>query len=90
VFKHLNLIEEGQPFIQAILSGHATAVSVGSFKDGQGTAVWMMYNMQNPKISSGYDILTTPGATWSQGLYQSKLSGIYGIITMINALATYY
>jgi len=49
VFKHLNLTSEGQPLIQAIMSGHAVAISNGSFKDGQGTAAWMFSDLREPK-----------------------------------------
>jgi len=44
VFQHLTLINEGKLMIQAITSRHAAAVSDGSFKDGQGTVAWMLYN----------------------------------------------
>jgi len=63
VFKHLNLISEGQPLIQAIISSHTVAVSDGSFKDGQGTAVWMFYDSREPKNPLGEGALTTPGTT---------------------------
>jgi len=61
VFKHLNLILEGQPVIQAITSSHAVAVSDGSFKDGQGTAAWMFYDLREPTTALGEGALTTPG-----------------------------
>jgi len=61
-FQHLNLTEDGQPIIQAIMSGHAVAVSDGSFKDAQGTAAWMFYDDRNPKTSLGEGAITTPGA----------------------------
>ncbi len=49
VFKHLNLTSEGQLLIQAIMSGHAVAISNRSYKDEQGTAVWMFYDLRAPK-----------------------------------------
>jgi len=72
VFEHLNLKEEGQPFIHAVLSGHAVAVSDGSLKGGQGTAVWMMYDMQDLMATSGQGTLNTPDATQAQGSYRSE------------------
>jgi len=53
VFKHLKLLKNGQPIIQAVLSGHAVAVSDGSFKDGQGTTAWMIYDLCDLKTSLG-------------------------------------
>jgi len=61
VFKHLKLSNNGQPIIQAILSGHAVAVSDGSYKDGQGTTAWMFYNSCNPKMALGEGVLTNTG-----------------------------
>jgi len=50
----------------------------------------VFYDLREPKILLGEGALTTPGATRAQGSNQSELSGIYGIITMINVVTTYY
>ncbi len=63
VFKHLHLTNNGQPIMQAILSGHAVAVSDRSFKDGQGTTMWMIYDLQDRNNSLGEGALTTLGMT---------------------------
>jgi len=41
IFQHL---QEGQPIIQVIMSGHVVAVSDGSFKEAQGATAWMFYD----------------------------------------------
>jgi len=35
-------------------------------------------------------VITTPGLMQAQGSYRSKLAGIYGIVTMVNSLASYH
>jgi len=90
VFQHLTLTDKGKPIIQAITDGHAVAVSNGSFKDNQGTAAWMIYDMRNPKVALGQGVITTPGSRMAQRLYWSKLADIYGIVTTINALTKYH
>jgi len=90
VFQHLTLADKGKPIIQAITSRHTMRVSHGSFKDGQGTAAWMIYDTQQPQVSLGQGVITTPGSTKAQGSYQSKLAGIYGIVITINALVKYH
>jgi len=90
VFKHLKLVDEGRPFVQAITNGYAAVVSDGSFKDKQGMAAWTIYDMWQPSISLGQGALTTPGSMLAQGSYQSKPAGIYSTASMVNALATYH
>jgi len=90
VFKHLKLINDDQPIIQAIQSGHAVVVSDRSYKDGQGTAAWMFHDLHDPKMSLGAGVLTKPGATRAQSSYQSELAGIYRVVSTINALTTFY
>jgi len=67
--KHLKLVNNSQPIIQAIQSGHAVAVIGGLYKDGQGTAAWMFYDSRDPKTSLGTGILTALGATRAQSSY---------------------
>jgi len=90
IFQHLTLKEKGHPMVQAIMSGHAVAVSSGSFKDAQGTTGWMFYDNQDPQTSLGEGVIKTPGTTRAQGSYRSKLSRIFGIITTVNVVLSYY
>jgi len=64
--------------------------SDGSFKEGQGIAAWMIYDMRHPKVSLGQGVITTPGSMTAQGSYWSELVGIYGIVMTINALTKYH
>jgi len=50
----------------------------------------MLYDTWQPTLSLGQEALTTPGSTKAQGSYWSELSGIYGIVTTINALAKHH
>jgi len=61
-FHNLHLTEDGNPIVQAIMEGHAVTVSNGSFKDAQGTAAWMFYDVQDPTVLLGEGMITTPGA----------------------------
>jgi len=74
----------------AIKEGSATAISNGSFKDKQGTAAWMFYDSQDPSTSIGQGKLTTPGMAESQGSYQCKLAGLYGIAVTTNTICNFH
>ncbi len=73
-----------------ISSGHAIAISDGSFKDAQGTAAWMFYDSHNPLTLLGEGVITTPGSIQAQGSYRSELAGLYGIVTTVNSLACFH
>jgi len=90
IFQHLKLKEDGQPILQAISNRHVVAVSDRSFKESQGTAAWVFYDDCDLKTALGEGVMMTPGATWAQGLYQSKLAGIYGIVSTVNALLNFH
>jgi len=51
---------------------------------------WMFYNLRDPKTSLGAAVLTTLGVTRAQSSYQSKLADIYGVVSIINVLTTFY
>jgi len=90
IFQHLKLKEDGKLILQAISSRHVLAVSDGLFKESQGTAAWVFYDDHDPKTALGEGVIMTPGAMQAQGSYQSKLAGIYRIVSTVKALLNFH
>jgi len=63
-------------------------VSDGSYKDGSGTAAWMIQDMVSKNIMSGMTII--PGHPSNQSTYQSELGGIFSIVAMTHNICKYY
>jgi len=80
--------DNGQQITDAVRHGLCEAVSDGSYKDGSGTAAWMIQDMLSKQVLSGTTII--PGHTSDQSAYQSELGGIFSIVTMIHNICNYY
>ena len=63
-------------------------ISDGSFKDEYGTACWVIEG----ETSQGriFGPCTTPGNVKDQSAYRSELAGLYGIVTMLEAICKYH
>jgi hypothetical protein len=59
------------------------AVSDGSFKDGHGTAAWVLMITEDTSITGK---MITPGTSKIQSAYRSELAGLYGILCTITML----
>jgi hypothetical protein len=66
-------------------SRNVSAVSDGSFKNGHGTAAWIVVISPTCTISGSS---VAPGEPEDQSAYRSKLTGIYGIVLTICHLVT--
>jgi len=53
-------------------------------------AAWVLYDNCDPKTALGEGVIMTSGTTQAQGSYQSKLAGIYGIVTTVNVLSNFH
>jgi hypothetical protein len=85
---NINLTDDGLTIAEAIRDGTAIGISVGSLKDGFGTASWVLEGSSPRHRIRGDNIV--PGDTADQGSYRSELSGLYGITLGVYALCEFY
>ena len=80
--------DDGATIADAIRKGTAIGVSDGSFKDKHGTACWILQGeTATGKIKCS---CVVPGIGAVQSAYRSELAGLYGMITMINAICAFH
>jgi len=87
-FVSYKMSDNGQKIAQAVANGNCEAVSDGSYKDGSGTAAWMIEEGVSKNTLKGNTII--PGHTSDQSAYQSELGGIFSIVAMIHNICKYY
>jgi len=87
-FASYKTTDNGKQIASAFLHGTCEAVSDGSYKDGSGTAAWMIQDMTSKNILSGTAII--PGHSSDQSTYRSELGGIFSIVAMIHNICAYY
>ena len=75
--------------LPALSSGTLIGVANGSFKDGIGSATWVITTLQDPSIWIVGTHLT-PGNSGVQCAYRSKVGGIYGLLVVIDAITHFY
>jgi len=63
------------------------AVSDGSYKDGCGTAAWILFSPTSKDKIQGYT--TLPGSADDQYSFQSELGGLYSFVRMVKRLCHY-
>jgi len=74
----------GSAITEAIRTGMAIAVSDGSFKDMFGTAALVIKGEDSDNRVLAVNV--TPGDPEDQSSYCSKLSGIFGVVTLVNLI----
>jgi len=79
---------EIQALIQDIISGHAVAVSDGSFRDQHGAAAWTIEGKDTSSKLQGAGV--TPGLPEDQSAYRSELFGLWGILNALTRLSHEY
>ena len=72
--------------VSSLASGAVLAVSDGSFRDGRGTAAWVLEGVGCSLRGSGL----VPGDLSAQGSYRSELVGLYGLTLAIRAICKIY
>jgi hypothetical protein len=81
--------DNGAAVAQAIRSNTAICVSDGSFKDQHGTAAFVLVDPSYAEPTSVSRVLgchVAPGSNSDQSPYRSELSGIYGILCVVEEL----
>ena len=73
--------------VQDIQTGTLVGVSDGSFKDGIGTACFIIENLQGTERIIG--VIDVPGHEDEQDAYRSELAGLFGILTVLKQLEKY-
>jgi hypothetical protein len=82
------LTDDGLTIAQAIRDGTAIGISDESFKDGVGTASWVLEGSSPCHRIRGDNIV--PGDWADQSSHRSELSGLYGITLGVYALSEFY
>ena len=83
-----NLVLSGPLVANAISQGICLGMSDGSFKDGFGTAAWILTDGTTAHRAHGEFIV--PGLPSNQSSYRSELAGIYALVLAISTLCTHY
>jgi hypothetical protein len=78
--------DNGEQIAQSITDGSAVAVCDGSYKDGKGSAAWVIEGATSEGRIRGTNF--PPGPSTGQNSYRSELAGIYGILTMLNVICS--
>ena len=78
----ISLPDGGVGLARSIVQGSAIAVSDGSFKDGRGTAGFILEDPDNPNDESrAIGVNTVPGSLEDHSAYRSEISGVSGIVS---------
>ena len=87
-FEHFKCDDDGKTIAEAIRLGTAVAVSDGSFKNELGSAALVIEGSDSQhRILAGH---LTPGPLSAQSSFRSELSGLYGIVLMVNTICRFY
>ena len=84
VFQNVEMSDNIDNLIADIKNGTAIGASDGSFKDECGTAAWVLEDSKGEQRILGR--LTTPGFPSDQSAYRSEISGIYGMVAMVEGI----
>ncbi len=82
--QHISPHDNGNLVAAAIQNHVGVAVSDGSFKNGHGTASWVLEGLNNVGRLQGNVVV--PGRADDQCSYRSELTGLYSIALMVHSL----
>ena len=85
--KHVTVTPSIDNIVQDIKTQTLVGVSDGSFKDGIGTASFIIENLKGTERIVG--LIDVPGHEDEQDAYRSELAGLYGILVVIKQLESY-
>jgi hypothetical protein len=89
VVQSLHHKDNGQYISQGIILGKAVAVCNGSYKDQFGTAGFVIQNGNNQEQRiTGANV--TPGHPNKMNPYRSEIAGIFAIVVIIEAIASFH
>jgi len=87
-FVNYNIHDNGKIMTEAIRRGLCEAVSNGSYKEGVGTAAWILTDSENLVNITGFTNIAGPHHI--QRAYCSELGGIFSMVAMAILLCNYY
>jgi hypothetical protein len=87
-FEDVQIVEDGRTIAAAILNGTCIGVSDGSFKDGFGTAAWVLEGSDSTGRIRGN--ATVPGADADQCSYRSEIAGLYAMVRMVQKVCEFH
>jgi hypothetical protein len=83
----ISLPDNGTGLAASLIAGSAIAVSDGSFKDGRGTAAFVIEDCIHPNnLSQAIGVNTVPGSLEDHSAYRSELSGDWGVISAVECI----
>ena len=80
--------DDGETIAGAISQAQAIAVCDGSYKDGFGTAAYVLES--DTSLNHLVAVKTVPGFTMDQSSYRSELAGLYGVVAMVHLICEQY
>ena len=87
--QEITVLNDGRALAQALRKGTAIAVSDRSYKEGRGTAAFILKTSNNfEPIGQIVGVNIIPGETDNQSAYRSEIGGISGIVETIGILCT--
>ena len=86
VFTNVSMTDKIDKIISDIQLGTAVGVSDGSYKEASGTAAWVLEDSTGEQSIVGR--LISPGFASDQSAYRSEISGIYGMVAMVEGIAS--
>jgi hypothetical protein len=86
--QHMMIDGDGSVLVDAIRNHEAVMVSDGSFKDQRGTAAMILQGAT--PIGEARAMNRVPGEPEDHDSFQSKLSGLIGIATLVELLCEYF
>ena len=86
---HLLLqVNDGWAIVAAISNHMAIAICDGSFKEEWGAVAFILEGPSSEGHVVGANV--TPGASWVQSPYHSKLGRIYGVVCMVKMVVSIF
>jgi hypothetical protein len=82
-----SLTDDGEAIAKAISKGTAIAVSDGSYKDGRGTAGFILETSENFESKNRIvGVNSIPGEQEDQSSYRSEIGGVSGVVETVGIL----
>ena len=82
-------LRDGAGIAEAIAAGRCFGVSDGSYKEGFGTAAWVLVDCDNTATQVKGECIV-PGGPSDQSSFRSEVTGLYALCQMVWCLCKYY
>jgi hypothetical protein len=85
--QEISLTDDGEAIAKAISKGTAITVSDGSYKDGRGTAAFILETSENFESKNRIvGVNAIPGEQEDQSSYRSEIGGVSGVVETVGIL----